>query len=314
MAKVSIIIPTYNLCNMLCETIQSVLNQTEKDLEIIVVDDGSTDETANAVKRIGDSRIKYFYKDNGGTPAARNYGLERANGEFIAFLDHDDLYPKDFIEKMTAALENNPEYGLAYGELDIILPDGRKKRDFAGGFQKSGYLVIDCFKEGFVHTSSSVMRRSALSDCRYDEQLRQSYEDADFFLRLALKIKFIFVPDVRGIRREHYDNLSVKVGVKPTRILVLERFYNILGGKNVVPKKIAYKKLSNACRKVAKYYLKENMRKASISIYKKAIKYNPADLRLYKELFSAFMIRKETCPNWQMPESLGLPVAPKAEI
>lgn len=309
MAKVSIIIPTYNLCNMLCETIQSVLNQTEKDLEIIVVDDGSTDQTGNAVERIGDSRIKYFYKENGGTPAARNYGLERANSEFIAFLDHDDLYPQDFIEKMVASLETNPEYGLAYGGLDVILPDGKIRYHSVVGPQKSGNLVIDCFKEGFVHTSSSVMRKSALSGCRYDKQLRQSYEDADFFLRLALKTKFIFVPAVRGIRREHSENLSGKVGVKPTRILVMERFYSMLGGKYVVPKKIAYKKLSHVCRKVAKYYFKENMRKASISIYKKAIRYHPADIRLYKELLSAFMLRKETCPNWQMPEPLSMPLA-----
>ncbi|MBU1054069.1 MAG: glycosyltransferase family 2 protein [Proteobacteria bacterium] len=308
MAKVSVIIPTYNLCDMLYDTIQSVINQTEKDLEIIIVDDGSIDETKNTVKQSGDSRIKYFYKENGGTSAARNYGLERASGEFIAFLDHDDLYPKNFIEKMVAALEANPEFGLAYGGLDVILKDGKTKR-FSGGHQKSGNLTIDCFKKGFVYTSSSVMRKSALFDCRYDEQLKQSYEDADFFLRLSLKTKFIFVPDTSGIRREHFENLSGKVGIRPTRILVLERFYYNLGGKIIVPKKTAYKKLSHACRKVAKYYLKENMRIASISIYKKAIKYHPADIRLYIELLKAVMLRKDNCPSWCMPRPLTIPIS-----
>jgi len=91
MPKVSVIIPAYNQSQLVSEAIESVLRQTHRDVEILVVNDGSTDDTEEAVKQIKDGRVRYFYKENGGGASARNYALDRASGEFAAFLDHDDL-------------------------------------------------------------------------------------------------------------------------------------------------------------------------------------------------------------------------------
>lgn len=306
MPKVSVIIPTYNLSCMVKDTINSVLEQTECDLEVIVVDDGSTDDTRVVVKGIRDSRVKYFYKNNGGTSSARNYGLSKGQGRYIAFLDHDDLWPADFLKVMISHMEKHKEFGLAYSPITIMYPDGRQIKSYKATEGKSGKVTVDLFKKGFIWTSATVIRSSVLKDFYYDESLRRSYEDGDYFLRLSTRTPFLFVPEVEAIRRGHTENLSVEVGIEPTRTLVLERFYFKLGGDRIVPHKIAKRKISHTCRKVAKARHNESKRSAAITLYKRAIRYWPTDLRLYLGLLQALCLSKKNDPEpgWQMPKSL----------
>ena len=306
MPKVSVIIPTYNLSSMLKITIDSVLVQTEDDLDIIVVDDGSTDATSAVVNSIGDSRIRYFYKENGGTSSARNFGLARSRGRYIAFLDQDDLWPDRYLEVMVAALEKNREYGLAYTPITLMYSDGAQTKSYKNPEGKSGWLTVELFKRGFIWTSAAVMRKSVLQGFRYDERLRLSYEDADFFLRLSASTPFLFVSDIQGIRRRHNENLSVKVGILPTRILVLERFYYRSGGEKMIPRTIAKRKISHACRKVAEDRRRSGAKTAALTLYKSAIKYWPFDLRLYSGLVRSLLLFKKNDPNpnWKMPEPL----------
>lgn len=109
MPKVSVIIPTYNRSSLVKDAICSVLAQTELDLEVIVVDDGSTDGTCKVVEGLRDGRVNYFYKINGGAASARNLGLSKCEGEYVAFLDSDDFWPENYLEVMVSHLENNSE-------------------------------------------------------------------------------------------------------------------------------------------------------------------------------------------------------------
>jgi len=306
MPKVSVIIPTYNLCNMVGETINSVLRQTEPDLEVIVVDDGSTDNTRAAVKGIKDSRVKYFYKDNGGCPSACNYGFSKAKGQYIAFLDHDDLWPENYLQVMLSHLENNITFGAAYGLITVLYPDGRKIKSYKRPKGKSGYLTADLFKHNFIWNSATIIRRSVLKNFYFDESLRIGCEDLDFFLRLSTRIQFLFVEDVEAIRREHKKNLSKKMSLLPTRILVLERFYFQLGGNKIVPASIARHRIGHACRKVAEAHRSKANRSAAMALYRHAIRYWPVDLRLYLGLARALLLNKknDSDPDWQMPEPL----------
>jgi len=306
MPKVSVIIPTYNLRDLLKDAIYSVLAQTKDDFEIIVVDDGSTDGTGIVVNSIDDSRIRYFYKERGGTSSARNFGLVRSRGQHIAFLDHDDLWPADYLRTMITSLEAEPEFGLAYSPITVLHSDGRRIKSYKAPEGKSGQLTIDLFKRGFIWPSAAVIRRSVLDGFGFDESLRASYEDADFFLRLSVRTKFLFVKDVEAIRREHAGNLSEDVGIQPTRILVLERFYYRLGGHKIIPSTIASRKLSHACRKVAQAKRLEGIRSAALCLYRRAIKYWPLDLRLYLGLARSLLLSKkgDAGTDWQMPEDL----------
>ena len=100
MPKVSVIMPTYNRKKTLKKAVLSVLNQTEKDIELIIVDDGSTDGTESLVNEFDDNRIKYFKRDNHGIGVSRNFGIENANGEFLTFVDSDDYIDENFVKKM----------------------------------------------------------------------------------------------------------------------------------------------------------------------------------------------------------------------
>lgn len=306
MPKVSVIIPTYNLCNMVGETINSVLQQTEPDLEVIVVDDGSTDNTRGVVEGIKDNRVKYFYKDNAGTPSAYNYGFSKVKGQYIAFLDHDDLWPENYLQVMLSRLENNIAFGAAYSPITVLYPDGRKIKSYRIPKGKSGWLTADLFKHNFIWNSAAVIRRSVLENFYFDESLRTGFEDMDHFLRLSMQTQFLFVRDVEAIRREHTKNLSKKMRFLATRVLVLERFYFRLGGDKIIPSYKARCRISRACRRVARSHRRNKGRSAAIILYKRAIRYWPIGLRLYLELIQTLLLSKsnDPNPNWQMPEPL----------
>ena len=122
--KVSVIIPTYNREATLKRAVESVLNQTYTDFELIIVDDGSTDNTRQLVENIHDDRITYYYvKINSGAAAARNYGIERAEGEYIAFQDSDDYWHSDKLEKQMKVMESNPDIGFVYHIIKYNLKD-----------------------------------------------------------------------------------------------------------------------------------------------------------------------------------------------
>jgi len=291
---------------MLKDTIDSVLQQNESDLEVVVVDDGSTDQTSEVVKSIGDSRIKYFYKSNGGISSARNLGLSKATGQYIAFLDHDDLWPANYLEVMVRNLEQHKEVGLVYSPISIIHRESGRIELYKKPEGKSGRITEEVFKKGFIWPSAEVIRKSFLKDFYFDESLIKGGEDSDFFLRLSTRCPFLYVPEVEAIRREHAKNYSLELGILPARILVLERFYFRLGGDKLVRRRTAMRKLSHASRKVAEASRRMGKRSAAIVLYKHAIKYWPVDIRLYIGFFKSLLLNKKSDPNpgWGMPEPL----------
>ena len=117
---ISIIIPAYNAADYLAQTIESVLNQTYSDFELILIDDGSTDRTREIIKdyQCKDARIKYFYKENGGVSSARNLGLQKATGDFVSFLDSDDLWDRRFLESMYHKLVAGGELACFCGYIE----------------------------------------------------------------------------------------------------------------------------------------------------------------------------------------------------
>ena len=118
--KVSVIIPTYNRAEYLGEAIQSVFDQTFEDFEILIVDDGSTDDTQQLVLSFHDPRLRSFYQNNCGISAARNAAIRSADGEYIAFLDSDDVWLPELLESQVAVLDRRPEIGLVYARAATL--------------------------------------------------------------------------------------------------------------------------------------------------------------------------------------------------
>jgi glycosyltransferase involved in cell wall biosynthesis len=310
MPKTSVIIPTYNRSGMVREAISSVLAQTERDFEIVVVDDGSTDDTRSVVGAMQNGRISYFYKNNGGPASARNFGLSKAKGEYVAFLDSDDLWPENYLEVMLSQLEGNSEFGAAYSYITVIRSDGGKVESYKRPEGKSGWIASELFMRGSVWPSAAVFRSEVWQDFYFDELIKKSYEDSDAFLRLSMKTKFLFVGNVEAFHRISSDSIAAAAGVACTRLLILERFYYELGGDKIVPAAVARRRLSHACRKVAEERRKSGLRRAAMQLYERAIRYWPYDLRLYLGYLKTLFLRssKDQEPDWRLPERLGDPI------
>ena len=123
--KVTVIIPTYNRAGTIAESVQSVLDQTYTNLEVLIIDDGSTDGTEAVINEFADERIKYVRLDkNGGVADARNIGVNMAKTDWIAFQDSDDVWHKDKLEKQMAYAKEYPEYALIYSKYKLIYQNG----------------------------------------------------------------------------------------------------------------------------------------------------------------------------------------------
>ncbi len=310
MPKVSVIIPTYNRQDVVAQTVQSVLNQTERDLEVIVVDDGSKDNTREVIQHLTDSRVSYFYKTNSGPASARNFGLSKAQGEYIAFLDSDDLWPENYLEVILTNLVNCPGFSAAYTPITVFYPDGRKISSYKKSDGKSGSLGPDLFKHSFIWIFAAVFCRSIWNDFYFDEQLKKTCEDSDVLLRLSMQTRFLFVPQVQALHRISTDSISSLTETNCMRLLVLERFYFQLRGDKIIPAKTARRRLSHATRKIAEFSRKKSSKTAALKLYGHAVRYWPYDIRLYWGLLKAWLLNaaKDTEPNWVMPRPLGNPV------
>lgn len=308
MPTVSVIIPTFNRSSLVKEAIESVLQQNYTDFEVLVVDDGSTDDTGPVVKQITDNRIKYHYKPNSGQSNARNFGLIHAKGEYIAFLDEDDLWPVDYLKTMLKHLETNGDYGAAYTRVIELAPDGQKKELSTPERYRSGWITKYYFDiSPCLMPSATCFRKSTWKDFFWDEALKRS-PDYDVFLRMSTRTQFLFVPDTFAIKRSQPDSLSSKFNpVGPIDgAQVLERFYFHLGGDKYVSLKLAKRKISHRYRKAAKVANALKNRQITIELFKKAIRYKPLDSRLYTDILTVLLKsrKNETPPDWQMPEPL----------
>jgi glycosyltransferase involved in cell wall biosynthesis len=165
--------------------VESVLSQTFRDLELIIVDDGSTDGTKETLAGYRQSpNVVFIERPHGGLPSARNAGLEAARGEYLAFIDADDMFMKDKIEKQARALDRSARPGAVYTRWKFFY-DGDTAGAFPSGYPAlSGDLFFFLKRSNFIHVSTVMLRRSALGSLRFDPSL-VSHEDWDFFLKLA---------------------------------------------------------------------------------------------------------------------------------
>lgn len=188
MPQVSVVIPAYNAAPWIAETLASVLAQTLQDFEIIVVDDGSTDETAGIVAKI--EHLQYIHKANGGAASARNVGIRLARGDYIAFVDADDLWLPDKLRLQVKLLRQS---GLEWVYSDAYAFDGVTGRTlFAFSklrHQYSGDVLSHLFLGDFIPMPTPVVKRTIFEERGYFDELpvAQGVEDWDMWLRIAAR-------------------------------------------------------------------------------------------------------------------------------
>ncbi len=211
MPKISVVIPVYNGEKTIQKTIESVLNQTFKDWELIIIDDGSQDSTVRIIREIEDSRIRLFSYDNAGLASSRNRGIAHAQGEFISFLDADDLWTSDKLEMQFQALEKHPEAAVAYSWTDYIdqssqfLHSGRHITINGNIYQ---HLLVNNFLE---NGSNPLIRKQALNQVGGFDSSINSVADWDMWLRLAARYQFVAVPLPQILYRVSTDSMSSQI-------------------------------------------------------------------------------------------------------
>lgn len=204
----SVVIPLYNKQNAITETVQSILNQTVSDFEIVVVDDGSTDNSLAVVQAIKDERIRVIHKANGGVSSARNVGIKAAKGQYVALLDGDDYWDPTFLEEQIRLMEEFPKAGM-WGVNYAFVKHGKTQPCFQGMGQGFRGYVDNYFgtRHNDLFCSSSVMIRKEVFEVAgyFDERISAS-EDLDMWYRIILRYPVVYYDKVLAYYNQNAEN------------------------------------------------------------------------------------------------------------
>ncbi|HEX6122765.1 MAG TPA: glycosyltransferase family A protein, partial [Ktedonobacterales bacterium] len=231
-ATVSIIIPTYNRAELLGEAVQSALAQTYAAREILVVDDGSTDQTPAAAASFG-AEIRYLQQANAGVETARNAGVAAATGEYLYFLDSDDVLRPRAVERLVAVLEAHPSAGMVYGtaeEFDLsghlmrlITPPYSRPPGVWPGAEELAHLLL----RSYIQTGALLARRSVFEAVGgFRPVFGGMAEDWDLYARMAGAADVGYIPDLLAIVRHQPGGLTTRMDVARAE-LYLSHFLRI---------------------------------------------------------------------------------------
>jgi glycosyltransferase involved in cell wall biosynthesis len=249
---ISVIIATYNRARFVRQTIESVLQQRFQDFELIVVDDGSTDDTRTVVESFG-PRVRYYYQANRGPAAARNFGAQLAGAPWIAFQDSDDLCTANHLEALYGCVRGHPECTLAFGNgayLDgpehnrsTIIPAKKSRR-----LESRGVCLADLMAKSIARLQAAIISKPAyISVGGMDESLRICH-DLDLFFRLVARFPVKYVDQVVFLYRRHEGNITRNEELRLTEnIRVIEKLIAAAPeavktlGSRTIARRIAYR-------------------------------------------------------------------------
>lgn len=271
MPKVSVIIPTYNRASLIPRALDSVLSQTFKDYEIVVIDDGSVDNTQEVIKPYWD-RIKYVRQKNGGISAARNRGIQESTGKYIAFLDSDDYWAPEKLEIQAGILDQNPKIGIVYVRMPIVNEHGQilgMKPNGVSGKNFQELLRV----WGDLPTSSVMTRRECFDRLgMFDENL-PPMEDIDMWIRIAHDYE---LHEIEGKTLAYYwrhdhqitqDLIKVYSGLVKVHDKILRTF------KDIPRELITQKLVKNQYTLSRVYYSKQKMKEAFVNLSQSIARY-----------------------------------------
>jgi len=221
--KISIIIPTFNRIELLLKALNSVMMQTYPPLEVIVIDDGSTDDT-KSILQDHYPNIKYHYQKNQGVSSARNSGLKIAAGDWIALLDSDDQWLPEKLEKQKQALCHHPDFKVCHTE-EIWIRNGVRVNPMKKHAKKGGNIFQHCLPLCAISPSSVIIHRSVFEDVGNFDETFPACEDYEMWLRMTVKYPVMFIKEPLIIKYGgHQDQLSQKYwGMDRFRIRALEK-------------------------------------------------------------------------------------------
>jgi glycosyltransferase involved in cell wall biosynthesis len=288
MPTVSVCIPTFNRKDYLRQALESLQQQTYKDFETIVLDDGSTDGTGEMIKQMG-YNVKYRWQGNAGEAATTNRLIELSGGDYISFLHSDDLLFPDAIERMVKAVEAANEDVVVYGNYVKVDENGNI---FGESKRKlySGRITARLFEDIIVHPVGSMFPKRAIVEVGgLDESLRACY-DYKMELMISLKYSFVALDKPTFKRRRHSGNTSmVSFANQLAELEVLKDFYCRQGGKDYVPENMARKRLAREAYRAGRSAIDEKLFQKGYELLKESYGLSPN----LKTLFYLWKVKRE---------------------
>ena len=264
----SIIIPTFNRAHLIGESIKSIQNQTFQNWECIIVDDGSTDDTKNIVMEFvsNDIRFKYFFQENQERSVARNNGILKAIGQYICFLDSDDLYTNDRLYNFFDLI-NKKKHDVIF--TDIVFQHGFKKEIIK--YNKPNGNILDYLASNVIGIPQLCIRKEILLDNPFNPLLFIG-EDLELWIRIADNYKFYYQKNNATIVAIHHENRSVnleKSNSPKEQLKTLKIIFKKNHSGHKISKNIKKLKISNCYFNSAKHFMFKNQKlKAGILILK----------------------------------------------
>ena len=291
---ISVVIPLYNKEKSIRSTIESVLAQTHTDFEIVVVDDGSTDNSINVINEISDSRIRLIKKVNGGVSSARNEGVLEAKGEYVAFLDGDDLWHPLYLETLNQLILDYPDatiYGIGCDKIDddriIECFDSRYNRGIA-------YNVWDKFPSYWTGSSTTIRRQKIIEVGLFNTKMTHG-EDIDMWWRLLLLGDGAYDSRVLAFYRQRTENRAMNKIIPLEKHIpyyidnYLEARENNISFRKYFDREMLYRLYPYLFDAKYKNQAKQLAQKLDFSIQKKSMKFRfnfPLLYKIYEKLKS----------------------------
>ena len=217
----SVCIPLYNKANFITKTIQSVLDQHFTDFEIVICDDGSTDDSAEKVEQFHDDRIKLIQQENMGAAIARNQAIKTSSGEYVAFLDADDLWQKHHLKDLYQLIIDHPQAKLFSTNYKIELPNGKERLPFFTGKIRTG-IVDDYFlaslSDPVMTCFNTAVHHSVFNEIGYFDPVYRTGQDVDFAIRANLTFRLAYQEEPSVIYHQETENNLAKSKLNKDRL------------------------------------------------------------------------------------------------
>ncbi|MGP9801178.1 glycosyltransferase family 2 protein [Rheinheimera sp. NSM] len=313
---VSVIIPVFNSATYIADCINSILQQDYSNLEIIVVDDGSSDGTADIIQSLADPRLRYVCQTNSGSAVARNYGISLSRGELIAFNDSDDIWAPGRLAQQVDYLNQHPEYQAVCGRFmhvnaDFSLAEAatvaaqQHMAEPVFDHSKSGWMYLTLLQVSCFHIITLLVRKQALAQVRFNPDYRRG-QDYDFWLQLANQTQIAQLDNLYAFYRKNLLSISHKPHSRNYRAEILQAAISKYGTADQLGRSLAAGRLKHILAQVwfehgyelflAKWY------KASAQSYRKGLTYRKDKAGAYKFLLLSYLLRlQDRTPSYAVP-------------
>lgn len=290
MPEVSVIIPVYNAEKFIKKTIESVLNQTYKDYEIIIIDDGSTDNSKKILDEFKD-KVRYFKQANSGVSSARNMAIKEAAGKYIALLDQDDIWYPEKLEKQISFIKENPNVGMVYGDCYYI--DDKDKviyRVFEDQKYYQGKIFENLVIDNFVPIPTVLIKKEVLDKTGLFLENYSYAEEYELFIRIAKDYDIGCINEVLAGYRVHDTNLSKNIDKSLQEDIRVKEDALQKYAKQIEPIKNKVKrKLAGYYYEFGRFYQKAGQSKMARQYLAKSIKTYTYSYKQYVFYILAFM-------------------------